>query len=356
MKTSISYSLIAAAMACGLANAQTAYTIPVGYISLDVPANADTTINAPLQRPTSYAGASTSIAGNVVGATGLVASGFVTPACYLKITSGSLAGNTFPIVSNTTSSITVLSGAVSLQALGFVAGNTFDVIPFWTLNTLFPAGAGVGGTSDALNPTSYVLVSDYVGIGADRASGQAFIYCTGDAELGLVAGWYDNADPFSGTKNDVPIDPSIQYTIRAVNSATVTISGQVPSTNAATEVVKAAVTNDNYLATPFPVDISLSQSGLQSVIAATSDALNPTEYVFTYNNTATGYNKSAGAAYFYCSGDAELGLAAGWYDNADPFSGIVTGNVLQAGRCFILRKSPSTLGTLDWTSPLPYSL
>jgi len=360
MKTKLTYSLLAAAAACGMAQGQgqtTAYTTPVGYLTVEVPANSDTTITPSLTRAPLFAGASTGIAGNVVSADGLTTGAFVSPnsACYLKVTSGPLVGAFFPITANSATTITVDAGASTLQTLGFLSGNQFKVIPYWTLNTLFPGGAGVGGTSDALNPSTFLLVSDFAGIGANRASGKLYFYCTGDTELDLPAGWYDNADPFAGSISDTPIDPTIQYTIRSAASASVVVTGEVPVTVATAEVVTSTVVNDNYLAVPYPVDISLQESGLQSVIAATSDALNPTEFVFLYADTETGFNKSAGSAYFYCSGDTELDLPAGWYDNADPFAGVVTAKVLKAGRAFVLRKAPSSDDVIDWTAPLPYT-
>jgi uncharacterized protein (TIGR02597 family) len=355
MKTTI-YSILAAA-ACGMAFGQTAYTTPVGYLTVDVPANADTTVTPGLTRSPLHAGASTGISGDDVSVTGLTAGSFASPnpACYLKVTSGPLEGAFFPITANTSSTITVEAGNSTLQALGFLSGNSIKVIPYWTLNTLFPAGAGVGGTADALAPTSFVLESDFSGTGPNRASGKLFFYCTGDTELDLPAGWYDNADPFAGTVNDTPIDPTIQYTIRSVAAASVVVTGEVPATDAVAEIVTAVTTNDNYMAAPYPIDISLQESGLQSVIAATSDALAPTEFVFVYDDAVAGFNKSASAAYFYCSGDTELDLPAGWYDNADPFAGVVTTKILKAGRAFIVRKAPGTSGVLDWTAPVPYT-
>lgn len=359
MKPSIKFLILAAALTCGFAKGQTtAYTTPVGYVTVGVPANADTTITPGLIKSPVFSGVTTSVNGSELTVTGITSGAFVSPnpQTYVQVTSGSLSGMIFPVTANSASTITVDSGATSLQSMGFVAGNSIKVIPYWTLNTLFPLGNGVGTTADALNPSSFVMVSDYQGTGPNRASGKLYFYCTGDSELGLPAGWYDNADPFAGAVNDTIIDPTIQYTIRSVSSAQVVITGEVPTSQVSTEIVTSNNANDNYMAVPFPVDISLQDSGLQSVIAGTSDALNPTEFVFVYDDASEGFNKSASAAYFYCTGDAELGLSAGWYDNADPFAGVVTSKVLKAGRCFILRKAPSTAGVIDWVAPLPYTL
>lgn len=351
------FAVIAAAL-IGNTSAQTATSVPAGYITISVPANSDTTITPSLTRSQLFSAAATGISADTVSVTGISAGAFASPneACYLKVTSGALAGAFFPITANTSSTITVDAGDSTLQQLGFLNGNSIKVIPYWTLNTLFPDGAGVGGTSDALAPSSFVLESDYAGTGVNRASGKVFFYCTGDAENNLSAGWYNNSDPFAGTVNNTPIDPSIQYIIRSVAAASVIVAGQVPVTGAVTEIVTAVSQNDNYVAAPFPIDVSLQESGLQSVIASTSDVLAPTEYVFVYDDAASGINKAAGSAYFYCSGDSENSLPAGWYNNADPFAGAVTTKVLKAGRAFVLRKAPSASAVLDWVSPLPYTL
>ena len=61
------YSILAAALACGMAQgAATAYTTPVGYVSLTIPASADSTVGQPLHRPTAFAGISTGITDDTV--------------------------------------------------------------------------------------------------------------------------------------------------------------------------------------------------------------------------------------------------------------------------------------------------
>jgi len=356
------YALILAAAASGYAyGAATAYTTPVGYVTINVPAESDTTISPPLEQATVYSAASTSIAGDVIGATGLTASAFTTPACYLQVTSGTLVGQRFPITANTTSAITVQVPSGTLESLGFVSTNTFKVVPFWTLNTLFPSGAGVGTTADALNPTSYVLASDSAGFGTNKSSVKAYIYCTGDVDNGLPAGWYDNDDVFAGPLADVSIDLSRMYTIRSggVLPQSVVVSGQVPNVETVIPVAVNTEYNDVPLGAPLPIDVSLANSGLQSALQASTDALNPIELLFVYDDNGSGYNKSSAKAYFYCSGDVDNGLAAGWYDNDDVFAGPLDGAITQikAGRCLVIRKAPYvSAGTVKWVAPIPYSL
>ena len=178
MKPIYSYALLAAFAAVGSASAVEAVTTPVGYMTIDVPASADTNFTPSLELPQVHSAASTSIAGDVVGAAGLTSGAFVNgganPKCYLQVTSGSLVGRTYPITANDGTTITVDGGATDLQTQGFSSGNTFKVVPYWTLSTLLPGGAGVGSTSDALNPNSFVFTNENTVTGANRAITKAY--------------------------------------------------------------------------------------------------------------------------------------------------------------------------------------
>jgi uncharacterized protein (TIGR02597 family) len=235
------------------------------------------------------------------------------------------------------------------------------VVPFWTLNTLFPEGAGVGTTADALNPNSFVFASS-TAYGENKASAKAYIYCTGDVENDLPAGWYDNDDVFSGAlpEADTRIDLSRMYSIRT-SSATnlqVVVSGQVPNTATVVPVAVNTAINDVLTGSVYPIDLGLADSGLQSALQPSPDALNPVELLFTYDDTAAGTNKAAAKAYFYCSGDIENDLPAGWYDNDDVFSGVVPAidKQIKAGRGIVIRKGAyGSAGNVSWTTPLPYA-
>lgn len=359
MKPYLSYSLILAAAASGMAfGAATAYTTPVGYVSITVPANADTTVTPPLERATVLAAASSSIAGNVIGASGLTPNAYVTTQCYLVATSGPLLGKSYQVTANDAVSITVNGGATTLQVQGFVSGNTYKVVPYWTLNTLFPGGAGVGTTADAFNPTAFVFASS-TGFGTNKASAVAYFYCTGDVGNGVVAGWYDANDPFSAPLDNTKIDLSRMYSIRnpSVTVNSVVVSGQVPNTGTVIPVAVNTAFNDVYLGAPYPIDVSLPNSGLQSAIQGSPDAFNPVEVVFVYNDLGAGFNKAAAVGYFYCTGDVGNGVVAGWYDANDPFTPPLTGNVIKAGRCLVIRKAPyGSAGFVPWTAPIPYTL
>jgi uncharacterized protein (TIGR02597 family) len=366
-----SYALLAAAAACGLASAaETAYTTPVGYVTIDVPASSDTTVVPPLERSPLHSAASSSISGNVIGATGLTSGAFVSGAgCYLHVTSGTLTGKRYLITANDATTITVDGGATTLEAQGFVGtrtppltGDTYKVVPYWTLNTLFPNGTGVGTTNDVTSPTSFVFAAS-TGSGINQASAKAYIYCTGDLVNELPAGWYDNDAVFDGPLPEAAtrIDLSRMYSIRTASptAQTVVVSGQVPDSSMIIPVAFNTGFNDVYLGSPYPIDVSLQDSGLQSAISASTDVTAPVELIFVYDDTAAGINKAAAKAYFYCSGDVVNELPAGWYDNDAVFEGPMpsTTKQIKAGRALVIRKAPYvSSGSFSWTAPLPYSL
>lgn len=362
MKTSISYSLIAAAMACGLALGQTtAYTTPVGYVTLNIPASADSTITPPLSKAPLLQGLSTAVAGNVVtlASTGVSDGAFINGGSnlnaktYLLVRSGALAGLRFPVTGNTATTVTVDGGSASLQSQGLAIGDQLSVVPYWTLATLFPGGAGVGASSDIYDPQAYILVSDQSSVGPNRGAAKLFFFANGND--GNPVGWRDLADPEGAVQDTVALDPSITYTIRTGSVAqTVTISGEVPTSSLATKILTGAVTNDEYISTPFPVDMTLAQSGLQSVIKPSIDIYDPQEFVLVYDDLSAGYNKGASALYFYHDGSD--GNPAGWKDLSNPEGANVSAAVLKAGRCFTLRKAPGTSGVSTWTTTKPYTL
>jgi len=364
----LTYSLILAAAACGMAyGAATAYTVPVGYVTLTIPANADTTIAPSLTQAPLLQAASTGIADNVitVDATGAATNAFINVSpdtnakTYVLVRSGPLAGLRFPVTANDATTITVNGGASTLQAQGFASTNQISVIPYWTLGTLFPGGAGVGVSSAASGIFSadggYVMFSEQSSVGTNRANPTWYIYYAGDGDY--PAGWYDNNLIFNGLQDTVALDPAVMMTIRSVapTNATVTVTGTVPSTSLSTRIITAAASNEEYLGCPFPVDTTLAQSGLQAVVGAAPDVFDPTDLVYVYpDETPNVVNKSNSVAYFYFGGDGDF--VAGWYDSNAVFSGIVTAPVLKAGRCFTIYKVGGTPGSTVWTSPLPYSI
>jgi len=360
MKTKLTYSLLAAAAACCMAQGQTtAYTTPVGYVTLDIPANSDSHVGQPLIREIAYQGVASSAVGSVVNlaqSASLIANQFVyappaqAKSYYLQVVGGSLNGRYFDVVSNTTTSITIDNGGVDISAV-----TDFKVIPYWTLGTLFPGGTGVGTTEDIFEPNGLVQFKDPAATGANRPAPKSYFHYTGSDESGT--GWYDNDNVAEGVQDNLTIDPFIAARVRNFGSLKqVVVSGSVPTSAVAVPVVTAAVTNDNYLSVQYPMDVTLAGSGLSAVVTPSTDIFEPVDLVQIYNETASGRNKAIVATYFYYTGNEEAGT--GWYDNDNVAAGLqdnVVG-ILKAGRTFTVRKSAGTPGTSQAIATPPYSL
>ena len=355
-------SAIIAAALMGSASAQTATTVPVGYMSLTVPAETDTPISTPLLRPAAWSGASTAVSGNTVSvaAASFTASQFGASTNMLQVTSGPLIGRTFPVLSNATGTVTVDPvGSTTLQAQGFASTNTFVIRPYWTLNTLFPSGAGIGVNSDPFSPNTQVLIRDNSDSGINRAPSVSYFYYDGTA--GGNAGWYNSSDLDAGLQNDLTLSPEFVPSIRNTTASplALTLSGEVQSVPTATLVISDTSANDSSAQLSYPVDTSLDQSNLftSGAVDASSDPFAPGDQLLVFNPSDTGYNPSPSGSYFYYDGVA--GGQAGWYDSSDLDAGIIGATTfLKAGSNIIIRKTGNGSGPVadTWTAPLPYSL
>lgn len=361
MKTNKLLPLLVASFLAPIAlHAQnTATTTPVGYVSLDVPAGSDTTVGQPLHRPTELSSSGV-VSGSTVTIPGtIVANQFVySPptqrnAYFLLIkTEGSNNGRYFEVVSNTTNQIVL---DTNLENAGITGTIAFDVIPYHTLNTLFPNGVGVGVSTDILEPVGLVQFRSN-STGVNRPVAANFFYYDGTEEAGT--GWYNNDDLSAGLQNDATIDPFSAIRIRNFENTgkTAVLSGTVPNFAVNTPIVTASVRNDNYVSVQYPVDVTLAQSGLAGTgVRAATDILEPVDLLMVFDDTARGRNKPLLKVYFYYEGTEEAGT--GWYDNNDLSLGLQDNvPVLKAGRTYVIRKAAGTPGTAIVKSQIPYTL
>jgi len=337
----------------------TATTTPVGYVNLTVPASSDTNIGQPLHRPAELATTGT-IAGDKINLTATLATNqfvYSPPtqrnAYYVLVkTSGIYNGRYFEILSNTANQIVV---SQNLESLGLSGTISFEVVPFWTLSTLFPSGNGVGTTQDIFEPAGLVQFRTEE-IGTNRAISRNFFHYTGTEEQGT--GWYDNDNLSLGRLDDATIDPHTMIRIRNLENTTktVVISGNVPTFTVQTPVTTASAPTDNYLSVQYPVDVTLAQSGLAgTAVRSSTDIFEPVDILFVYDDTATGLNKAPTRFFFHYVGTEEQGT--GWYDNNDLSLGLQDNNpILKAGRGYVIRKSPGTPDVSSAQSSLPYTL
>jgi uncharacterized protein (TIGR02597 family) len=311
----LSYSLIAAAISCGFASGQTAYTVPVGYVTLGtptgIPANTDVNVSIPLLRSAEYAGVVDSVpAANQLKIAGTPAFGdwTVTPH-VLVIENGAKSGVIVPITTNTADTLTLDMGVFSLT--GVNPADKVSIRPAWTVSS-FMAGA-----------------SSLVGVQLFTFSNtQEDINNSADGIYVYAGGAWENADG-DPADNDVlyPGDGLIVRTTSTAITSFVT-TGEVPLCKSYVALgTSATVARDTMFGYFSPVGETLADSGLG---LASGDLL------LAFDNNDASQNKS-GTPYVYLGGGA--------WENAD---GDPAGTVLlEGGKSYVFRSN--TPGVTDYT-------
>ncbi len=359
------YSILLAAIASGALaqGAATAYTTPVGYITTACAENADTFVANPLLRASEYAGLVGSITGDEVTLTSpsvIIANQFVyldaaqtnatkTNTYMLRVTSGALVGRFFKVLSNTTTTNTLDPDALNtVSDQGLLAGSSFEVLPYWTMNTLYPNGDGIGSTGNFFSPVNVVYIFDSRDLQVDRAASNSYFHYTGDESN--PAGWYTSG---LATANDDPISPAYGIMVRNQTASPLSLvqSGTVKSSAAAVVVDEfASDSNDTFAQVQSPINVTLNDSGLASnnVVRASTNFFSPLDVVYVWDSP-TEFDPAATAGYFYFAGDIDNPV--GWYSTGLSPAGT---DLLKAGASIMIRKAPGTDTVRVWTSPKSY--
>ena len=371
MKSFIPYSLIAAALACGFASAQTpttAYTTPVGYTSVTIDKNADTRVGLPFRQPTVAAAALTETpTANVLTVAG-AAFGTYGGTHYVKFTSGLSNGKIYAITTNDATTITIdLNG----DTLAAVSTDTFSVSKFWTLKELFDPALS---TSDPLTTGNAIVASTGTTVPARRTT--LMTPQNGGVGSNLVSQWTYYIAPIAPTLpvpgplaphwvrttsnstnyDDQQLWPDLSFIIRhpaSVTSSTVYVNtGEVDmGTSIITLETKVGATSDNAVALTRPVDVTLSQLNLGGTSAFVSSAGTTVpvrrDLLMVYFGGTPSQNKVSTATYYY-DGNASM-----WRKTTSSTYN-ANSDVIPAGVGFMIRKYAGTGATSFWTNTPSY--
>ena len=265
-------------------------TDPVGVITYTANAQSDSRIGSSMLRATSAAGVISSVSGaNVTVSFDLP--DVTTEAHFIWINSGALEGEWYGITSSTTSTLTV---AEDLQAEGLQTGDSFSILPFWTLGTLFPNGGGVPPSTDIFNPSARIFLYDPNEAGTNLSPNESHFYHDGSSGF-LPAGWY-NTNSFESSDN-VVVNPETYMTLRnsTGNAAELKFFGSVPVKIFANTILSSsAETQDNLVNNPYPADMTFANSDLVSsgAVEPSTDLFNPTDRVFLFDSNSTSFNSN----------------------------------------------------------------
>jgi hypothetical protein len=301
MKTKISYSLLAAAMACGISQgAATAYTTPVGYTTTSLPASRFTLVGLTVQQPTIAAGVFTAKSGTLLTAapfnfTTLLTAGRT---YVLELPNGTIqevtswSGSTLTTPDNISSQITLSPDP---------SATTFKLRPAATISTVFGANNSVGLTPDVDGER---VGTDYIQILNPAGAFLSYYYFNDGSNDPLVVGWYGVE---SGVREDnrAIVYADGLYVQRAAGvTKSLVVSGEV-KTKPTAGVLSAGF---SYLSGVAPAGLTLANSSLSSQITPdTAGELTSNDFVLIQQPSGAYFQ------YYYFNDGSNDPLVVGWY-------------------------------------------
>lgn len=334
------------------ASAAAATSDPAGAFRLLLRGSSDTVVSLPLLRPALVTAPLAYRSGSQLTLVTDVPEAPSTGA-FVLVLGGTLEGAVLPVTAQAGPVLTVTAGAYDLAQLQTVtadgAGTPVAVVPYWTLDTLFPAGAGINVSTSASNRATEILVFDDTVAGINLSAAATFFYFAGNGNK--PAGWYkvgDTAAPKGGQR----LDPASYFIVRhkVATATTLLVTGgvQMAGYRVPLWLRAAGGAQDNLVSLPAVAPVSLADSGLvgSGAFRASASASNRTDELMVFDNTAVGQNKSASATYFYFAGNETK--PAGWYrvgDTAHTSDAVQ----LRPGEGFVIRKrQPTTVHADQW--------
>jgi uncharacterized protein (TIGR02597 family) len=351
------------ALAGGQAEAQTGpVSPPFGFLHVTCLANSDTYVSVPFTRLPEFTGTIDSSSSNVLtisGSTGWTANQFVyaqgtqPKSYYVILSSGTVAnpkaGSTYSINSNSSTTLTLNLNGDDISSIP--AGSVVTIIPYWTLNTLFPASnAGTEFTASAGSSprtrATQILFPDFTSAGINLAPPVGYYFYNGAWRQVGGDPTVDMGDTTIGTEGYI-IVRNVQTT------TTLTAMGSVLVNPLTTPLsTQANGQQDNAGALLRPVGVTLDNLGLitSNAFAASpgSSADTRGDELLVYDNSSAAINKAPTGAYYYYNGAWRL-------DGGDPTVD-QGGTVIPAGTGFTIRKAQTSNGaSAMWENTPTYS-
>lgn len=372
-------------------------TDPAGFVTVNLAGNSDSYVYIPFKRSPAFVGMAASLANNgtydpgesftdnvtvngtwdagepftdtnnvvsLAGTPAFTVNQFVYVAgtqsnrYYAFLKSGTRAGMYYTVVSNSSTSITLDLAGDDLATAGAITGTTsLEVIPYDTLGTVFPGGAGVNPSSShsLLTRQSEILIPNLAAAGIDLASPVSYYYFSGAGP-----GWRKAGAP-TIVANDTVLTPDVFFIVRhnVSTSTSLTFTGTVQMSTLATPVGTIAVSQDqdNAVALPFATEMSLAQLKLyeSGAFAGSSShsLLNRQDQVLVWDNSVIGKNKGSGISYYYFTETS--GVGRGWRKSGVPNVIANDDVVIGPTKVIVIRKkSPGGPITSLWTVKPPY--
>ena len=314
------------------AGAQTTVaTVPVGFTTATIAAATDastptsTVISVPFYQTAAFAGPVTSVdSASAVSSSSAswTANQYAATPFLLHFKSGNTVGRYFLITANTSTQLTVANRGYDLTTIA-AAADTFEILPAYTLGTLFPTSGLQFQTGPSASQADNILLWNGT---------------TWDT-------FYNNGNNWKKGGNLAIQDGVILYPDeglfiirRATTPVTLTFVGTVPSTTERSDLVGPAST---FVSNRFPVDTTLLSVGFQNLPNWLSgSSASQADNVYIWNGTTWGF--------FYYNGTNWR--KGGSLVNANT-QAIPSGTAM-----FVIRQSTATGTSGTLAQNLPYTL
>jgi uncharacterized protein (TIGR02597 family) len=345
------------------ASAQTqASSKPMGYVTYEALGNSDTWLSLPNHRKQAFVGKAASVTGTneivVQGMPSWTANQFVQDLTdnggvptqpdtyYVLIGGGNLEGRHYEVTGNSVDSLTIDVGVETITGAGNVENGTpIQLIPYWTLDTVFENGEGVHTKTNAFgaNPSEVLLYDTssmfYPGINPPKE--KTFFRFNADWRRVGVAGNF----------NHMPLEKDMPLILRHNIAAPTEVvnMGTVPTTDFRT-VLQTLASNqqqDNPIALSIPVPVTLTGSNLQNSGFEHSSGFVRKDELLVIHHTAALQNRPATDTYYFQSGTWRKNGAAGDFGNTPVFT---------LDTSVLIRRAANPIGSVIWHMPRPYPI
>ncbi|MDI1250699.1 MAG: TIGR02597 family protein [Lacunisphaera sp.] len=322
----------------------TAYSPPVGGMTLPAAASTDTFVSVALATNAAWVGTVASVSGSditVAGAPGWTANVFVTPGYhYARLLSGAQAGHYVSIISNSADTLSVDAAGLNLSTIA--ASDKIEIAPYWTLGTLYPASqadTAFTTTTNTFARKTQLLFFNDTAIGINRSAAATYYFYSG--------AWRKVGQATTVSYDNTIVYPDTFFIQRNVTFPTALIHlGRVQPGFLSTILTASTVQNDNYVALAFPMGVTLDGTGLAaSGFTASTNTFSLKDQLLWFDPSGTGTNRSSTYTYFYYNG--------AWRRKGESVSVDFGPTVLATGSGFIIRKAANGI-TAPWTFSTGY--
>jgi len=330
-------------------------TDPVGFSKVTCKGGSDTVVSVPFHRNPVFTGKigampTTVGTGAVITPAGIVslsANAFTATPHYLRFQNGGMDGACFEITANSSTSITIEFGGASLGGLS--QGESFDVIPHWTLETLLPKASQttLHPSTGKLPPgrKSSLMLADATREGIRLAPDRLFFVNS--------QGWFQAAGGFPAA-DDVPVKPGQVLVIRHKTGAADTVfrtTERVHRYDYPTILTSGPEgPQDHAVGLMRPVAVKLSDLDLDGIAFLDSLSAAPADRkdeLLLFDNAVVALNKAPSKTFFRVAGQ--------WVEDAGGAFPAANGVLIPPSTAIVIRKAAtSTERTLVWINSPRY--